>query len=95
MDILELRNPEIAINTAIEIIEQIEDIELEKLLELYKLEDKDINIMSDITYTTLFIKQYQRLINKLELIRDFISEQLKKVIKTELMDKKDNEKENQ
>ena len=39
MNILELREPEIAINTAINIIEQLEDLELEKLIELNKLKD--------------------------------------------------------
>lgn len=94
MNILELREPEIAINTAINIIEQLEDLELEKLIELNKLKDNR-NVINDMTYTILLAKQYQRLIKELELIRDFTSEQLKKVIKTELMDKKDNEKENQ
>lgn len=94
MNILELREPEIAINTAINIIEQLEDLELEKLIELNKLKDNR-NVINDMTYTILLSKQYQRLIKELELIRDFTSEQLKKVIKTELMDKKDNEKENQ
>lgn len=94
MNILELREPEIAINTAISLIEQLEDLELEKLIELNKLKDNR-NVINDMTYTILLAKQYQRLIKDLELIRDFTSEQLKKVIKTELMDKKDNEKENQ
>ncbi len=94
MNILELREPEIAINTAINIIEQLEDLELEKLIELNKLKDNR-NVINDMTYTILLSKQYQRLIKELELIRDFTSEQLKKVIKTELMDKKDNERENQ
>lgn len=94
MNILELREPEIVINTAINLIEQLEDLELEKLIELNKLKDNR-NVINDMTYTILLSKQYQRLIKELELIRDFTSEQLKKVIKTELMDKKDNERENQ
>lgn len=94
MNILELRELEIAINTTINLIEQLEDLELEKLIELNKLKDNR-NVINDMTYTILLAKRYQRLIKDLELIRDFTSEQLKKVIKTELMDKKDNEKENQ
>lgn len=95
MDILELKEPEIAINTAINIIEQNEDVELEKLIELNKLKNKDVDIINNITYTILRVKQYERLIKELELIRNFTSEQLKKIIKNEILNKKDDEKENQ
>lgn len=87
MNLLELREPNKVVNSAIDIIEELDDsttIELMKIEKMSKEEREKIG-SEHIINICLLSKQYKRLIKDLEKVRDFASEQLIKVIKERII----------
>lgn len=88
MDILDLRESNEAINSAIEIIEIIKNCMIEQLAEINNMSEEDKEKIKE--YTTdiyLTVQEYKKLIKDLEKIRDFKSEQILKVIAESIKDK--------
>lgn len=83
MDILELRNPDVVIDNAIEVIEELEQQKTKELMKLSKMseEEKEMIGRDYIVDVCLMSKRYQRLVNDLARVRDFASEQLLQVFK--------------
>lgn len=88
MDVLDLREQNETINSAIEIIEIIKNSMIEQLVEINNMskEEKE-KIKEYITDVYLTVQEYKELIKDLEKVRDFASEQILKVIEESIKDK--------
>lgn len=82
MDVLELRNPDIVIDNAIEIIEELEEKATKEIIRLSKMSEQELNELGreNVTEVCLLSKRYTRLVNDLARVRDFASEQLLEVL---------------
>lgn len=82
MDLLDLREPNKVINSAIEIIEVIKNCILEELVKIDNMSEKEKVELGEeyIIGICLSLQQYKKLIKDLEKVRDFASEQILKVI---------------
>lgn len=81
MDILDLRESNEAINSAIEIIEIIKNCMIEQLAEINNMSEEDKEKIKEyIIDIYLTVQDYKKLIKDLEKVRDFKSEQILKVI---------------
>ncbi len=81
MDLLDLREPNNVINSAIEIIEVIRDCMTEQLIKINNMsEEEKIKVKEYIIDIYLTVQEYKELIKDLEKVRDFASEQILKVI---------------
>lgn len=88
MDILDLRESNEAINSAIEIIEIIKNCMIEQLAEINNMSEEDKEKIKEyIIDTYLTVQEYKKLIKDLEKVRDFESEQILKVIAESIKDK--------
>lgn len=88
MDILDLRESNEAINSAIEIIEIIKNCMIEQLAEINNMSEEDKEKIKEyIIDTYLTVQEYKKLIKDLEKVRDFKSEQILKVIAESIKDK--------
>lgn len=88
MDILDLRESNEAINSAIEIIEIIKNCMVEQLAEINNMSEEDKEKIKEyIIDTYLTVQEYKKLIKDLEKVRDFKSEQILKVIAESIKDK--------
>lgn len=88
MEVLDLREQNETINSAIEIIEIIKNCMIEQLAEINNMSEEDKEKIKE--YTTdiyLTVQEYKKLIKDLEKIRDFKSEQILKVIAESIKDK--------
>lgn len=81
MDLLDFREPNKVINSAIEIIEVIKDCMTEQLVEINNMsEEEKTKVKEYIIDVYLTVQEYKKLIKDLEKVRDFASEQILKVI---------------
>lgn len=88
MDILDLREPNKVINSAIEIIEVIKKCMIEQLVEINNMsEEEKAKVKEYIIDVYLTVQEYKELIKDLEKVRDFASEQILKVIAENIKDK--------
>lgn len=88
MDILDLREPNKVINSAIEIIEVIKKCRIEQLVEINNMsEEEKEKVKEYIIDVYLTVQEYKELIKDLEKVRDFASEQILKVIEESIKDK--------
>ena len=88
MDILDLRESNEAINSAIEIIEIIKNCMIEQLAEINNMSEEDKEKIKEyIIDIYLTVQEYKKLIKDLEKVRDFKSEQILKVIAENIKDK--------
>ncbi len=88
MDILDLRESNEAINSAIEIIEIIKNCMIEQLAEINNMSEEDKEKIKEyIIDIYLTVQDYKKLIKDLEKVRDFKSEQILKVIAENIKDK--------
>lgn len=88
MDILDLRESNEAINSAIEIIEIIKNCMIEQLAEINNMSEEDKEKIKEyIIDIYLTVQDYKKLIKDLEKVRDFKSEQILKVITESIKDK--------
>lgn len=88
MDILDLRESNEAINSAIEIIEIIKNCMIEQLAEINNMSEEDKEKIKEyIIDIYLTVQDYKKLIKDLEKVRDFKSEQILKVIAESIKDK--------
>lgn len=88
MDILDLREPNKVINSAIEIIEVIKKCMIEQLVEINNMsEEEKEKVKEYIIDVYLTVQEYKELIKDLEKVRDFASEQILKIIEESIKDK--------
>lgn len=89
MDLLDLREPNKVINSAIEIIEVIKNCTIEELLKIDNMNEEEKSRLGEeyIISICLLIQQYTKLIKDLEKVRDFASEQILKVIAENIKNK--------
>lgn len=88
MDILDLRESNEAINSAIEIIEIIKNCMIEQLVEINNMsKEEKAKLEEYIIDIYLTVQEYKKLIKDLEKVRDFKSEQILKVIAENIKNK--------
>lgn len=82
MDILDLREPNKVINMAIQIVEDLQYYKTRELMKINKMDEIEKEKLGNeyIVNVCLVLQQYEKLIDDLEKVRDFASEQLIKII---------------
>ncbi len=82
MDILDLREPNKVINMAIQIVEDLQYYKTRELMKINKMDEIEKEKLGNeyIVNVCLVLQQYEKLIDDLEKVRDFASEQLIKIV---------------
>ena len=82
MDLLDLREPNKVINSAIQIIEDLQYYKTRELMKINKMDQIEKEKLGNeyIVNVCLVLQQYEKLIDDLEKVRDFASEQLIKIV---------------
>ncbi len=82
MDLLDLREPNKVINSAIQIIEDLQYYKTRELMKINKMDEIEKEKLGNeyIVNVCLVLQQYEKLIDDLEKVRDFASEQLIKIV---------------
>jgi len=82
MDILDLREPNKVINMAIQIVEDLQYYKTRELMKINKMDEIEKEKLGNeyIVSDCLVLQQYEKLIDDLEKVRDFASEQLIKIV---------------
>ena len=82
MYILDLREPNKVINMAIQIVEDLQYYKTRELMKINKMDEIEKEKLGNeyIVNVCLVLQQYEKLIDDLEKVRDFASEQLIKIV---------------
>lgn len=82
MDLLDLREPNKVINMAIQIIQDLQYYKTKQLMKINKMNETERAELGEeyIVNVCLVLQQYEKLIDDLEKVRDFASEQLIKIV---------------